>query len=118
MFFFAVGATFNLHYLSIVILPAVLLAGVLLIIKPFAFRFLLQQVGEAKSVAWEVGVRLGQISEFSLIIAYVGMDYHLISDITANCIQAASILSFVVSSYWVVMRFPTPVAMSDRLRRD
>jgi Kef-type K+ transport system membrane component KefB len=118
MFFFSVGATFNLNYLSTVIFPAILLAGVLLLAKPLAFRFLLQQVGENKSVAWEVGVRLGQISEFSLIIAYVGMDYHLISDVTANCIQAAAILSFMVSSYWVVMRYPTPVAMSDRLRRD
>lgn len=118
MFFFSVGATFNLNYLSVMILPAVLLAGILLVAKPFIFRFLLQQVGEAKPVAWEAGVRLGQISEFSLIIAYAGLDYHLISDIAANCIQAAAILSFMVSSYWVVMRFPTPVAMSDRLRRD
>ncbi len=118
MFFFSVGATFNLNYLSTVIFPAILLAGVLLMAKPIAFRFLLQQVGETKSVAAEVGVRLGQISEFSLIIAYVGMDYHLISDVTANCIQAAVIFSFMVSSYWVVMRYPTPVAMSDRLRRD
>lgn len=118
MFFFSVGATFNLNYLSTVIFPAILLAGVLLLAKPIAFHFLLQQVGETRSVAWEVGVRLGQISEFSLIIAYVGMDYHLISDVTANCIQAAAILSFMVSSYWVVMRYPTPVAMSDRLRRD
>lgn len=118
MFFFSVGAIFNLNYLSIVIIPAVLLTALLLIIKPFAFRFLLQQVGETKPVAWEVGVRLGQISEFSLIIAYVGLDYRLISDVAANCIQAAVIISFIVSSYWVVMRFPTPVALSDRLRRD
>lgn len=118
MFFFAVGATFNVNELSVVIFPAALLAGILLLAKPFAFRFLFQQVGETRPVAWEVGVRLGQISEFSLIIAYIGMDYHLISDVTANCIQAATILSFMVSSYWVVMRYPTPVAFSDRLRRD
>jgi Kef-type K+ transport system membrane component KefB len=118
MFFFSVGALFNLSYLPMVILPVLLLSVALLFVKPFAFRFLLQQVGEARSVAWEVGVRLGQISEFSLIIAYVGLDYHLIGDLTANCIQAAAIVSFVVSSYWVVIRYPTPVAMSDRLRRD
>ncbi len=118
MFFFSVGATFNTGYLAKVILPALLLAGILLLVKPFVFRFLLQQVGETKAVAWEAGVRLGQVSEFSLIIAYVGMDYHLISDLTANCIQAAAILSFIVSSYWVVMYYPTPVAVSDRLRRD
>ena len=100
MFFFSVGATFNLNYLSTVIFPAILLAGVLLMAKPVAFRFLLQQVGETKSVASEVGVRLGQISEFSLIIAYVGMDYHLISDVTANCIQAAGY--FIVYGFLIL----------------
>jgi len=118
MFFFSVGALFNLNYLSIVIVPALLLAVSLLVIKPFVFKFLLQRVGETPSVSWEVGVRLGQISEFSLIIAYVGLDYHLIGEAAASCIQAAVIVSFIVSSYWVVMRYPTPVSLSDRLRRD
>lgn len=117
MFFFSVGALFNLDYLSIVALPALLLAVIFLLMKPFTFHLLLKQVGETQAT-WEIGVRLGQISEFSLIIAYVGLDYHLINDITANCIQAAAILSFMVSSYWVVMRYPTPMALSDRLRRD
>lgn len=117
MFFFSVGALFNLDYLSVVALPALLLTIILLLVKPFTFHFLLKQVGETQAT-WEIGSRLGQISEFSLIIAYVGLDYHLITDITANCIQAAAILSFMVSSYWVVMRYPTPMALSDRLRRD
>lgn len=118
MFFFSVGATFDLHQWSQVLIPAVLLAGILLIIKPMGFCYLLKQVGENQKVAWEVGVRLGQVSEFSLIIAYVGLDYHLVGNVTANVIQAAVILSFMISSYWVVMRYPTPVAFSDRLRRD
>ena len=69
-------------------------------------------------MAWEVGARLGQISEFSLIIAYVSLRANLIGDAAGNLIQAATILSFIVSSYLVVMRYPTPVAMNDRLRRD
>ncbi len=118
IFFFSVGALFNLNYLTKVIFPAVILAFLLLIIKTATYNWLLQRVGENKNVAWEVGVRLGQISEFSLIIAYMGLDYHLISEITVNLIQATAILSFIASSYWVVIKFPTPLALSDRLRRD
>lgn len=118
MFFFSVGAILNLTFLPSIIIPALILTLLLLVIKPYVYKILLQQVGETKSVAWEVGVRLGQISEFSLIIAYVGLDYHLISEAAAYCIETTAILSFVVSSYWVVMRYPTPVALSDRLRRD
>ena len=30
----------------------------------------------------------------------------------------ATLLTFVVSSYVVVLRYPTPIALSDRLRRN
>lgn len=118
MFFFSVGASLNLVYLPEVIWPALILALLLFAIKPVTYRILLHQVNETKQVSWEVGTRLAQISEFSLIIAYVGLDSHLISDAAAYLIEATAILSFVVSSYWVVMRYPTPMALSDRLRRD
>ena len=36
----------------------------------------------------------------------------------AYLIQAATLLSFVVSSYVIMMRYPTPIAVSDSLRRD
>lgn len=118
MFFFAMGASFNLTYLSEVIIPALVLVALLLLFKPVVYALLLKWVGESRPVAWEVGVRLAQISEFSLIIAYVAMDKQLISNASAYLIEATTIISFIVSSYWVVMRYPTPVAVSDRLRRD
>ena len=118
MFFFSVGAGFNLSYLESVIVPAVILMGVLFVIKPTFYSYLLMKVSESKLVASEVGWRLGQISEFSLIISYVGLQSKLIGPGCAYLIQAATILSFIASSYIVVMRYPTPVAMSDRLRRD
>jgi Kef-type K+ transport system membrane component KefB len=118
MFFFAVGASFDLTYLPGVIIPSLILLVVLFIVKPMTYGYLLQQVKESKAVAWEVGARLGQISEFSLIIAYVAMQTKLIGPEAAALIEATTILSFIVSSYWVVLRYPTPVAMSDRLRRD
>lgn len=118
LFFFSVGAAFDLHYLPAVIIPAIILLILLSGIKPTTYRFLLTWVGEPSSVAWEVGVRLAQVSEFSLIIAYVALDSHIISPEAAYLIEATTILSFIVSSYWVVLKYPTPVAVSDRLRRD
>jgi len=118
MFFFSVGASFNLQYLPQVIWPTALLVVLLMLIKPATYRILLHQVSETKQVSWEVGARLGQISEFSLIIAYVALENRLIGNLAASLIQAATIISFVLSSYWVVMKYPTPMALSDRLRRD
>lgn len=118
LFFFSVGASFNLSYFTAIIIPALLLAAILMILKPVVIKVLLRQVKETKNVSWEVGWRLGQISEFSLLIAYVASGYSLISPEAANLIQAATILTFIASSYIVVMRYPTPVAISERLRRD
>lgn len=118
LFFFAMGASFNPSFLSAIIVPAVLLAASVLIAKPLIFRALFAQIGEQKHVAWEVGIRLGQMSEFSILLAYVGVHEELLGATGSNLIQLATMLTFIVSSYVVIMRYPTPVALSDKLRRD
>ncbi len=118
MFFFSVGASFNLNYVSQIALPAVVMAVVLLGAKPAVFRALLEKVGETVRTGWEVGVRLGQVSEFSLLVAYIASSASLISDKASYLIQATAIISFLFSSYWVVLKYPTPIAASEQLRRD
>lgn len=118
MFFFAVGASFNLDFLPQILIPALLLTVLVLFIKPLTYRFLLTRVGETPAVGWEVGVRLGQISEFSVLVGYVAATNGLIDASTRSLIQATTIFTFIVSSYWVVKKYPTPVATDERLRRD
>lgn len=118
MFFFTIGAGFNFSYLSVVIWPALALAAVMLILKPFVFGWLLHRSGEAKAIGWEIGVRLGQVSEFSLLVIYLALETSLVTPATTYTVQAATILTFIVSCYWVVMYYPTPMAATDKLRRD
>lgn len=118
MFFFSVGATFNFSYLAQIVIPACLLAGLLLALKPLSFYVLLSKAGEKKAVAKEAGFRLGQASEFSLLVASIALSAQLISDIASNLIQATTILTFIVSSYWVVFKYPTPMSLSDKMRKD
>jgi len=118
IFFFSVGAHFDPHYLVGVLKPALILAIGALFLKPLIYRFLLVREGESKQVSWEVGVRLGQASEFSLLIAYLAGGSTLIGLKTSFLIQAATILTFIVSSYWVVIKYPTPLATKSKLRQD
>lgn len=118
IFFFTIGAGFNFRYSTSIYIPAITLAAFMLILKPLIFRFLLYRSGEVKSIANEIGVRLGQLSEFSLLIIYSAVETHLIPDNTAYMAEAAIILTFIVSCYWTVMLYPTPLASTDRLRRD
>ena len=118
LFFFALGAQFNLNLLADIIFPATLLAVIMTAVKPVVFRVLLQGMDEHRDLAWSVGFRLGQNSEFSLLIAYVATSALLIGDDASHLIQATAILTFILSTYIVIFNFPTPIAPNDKLRRD
>lgn len=118
LFFFALGAGLNITALGSIWLPAVLLGGAMLVVKPIVFRFALRKVSETNKLGWETGFRLGQMSEFSLLIVFVALQSALIDPATVYFVQLATVVTFIGSSYSIVLRYPTPIAVSDRLRRD
>ena len=118
LFFFALGATFNLDMVMQLILPASVLAVCVITLKPLVFKKLFIMAGEKPDVSGEVGYRLGQISEFSMLISLLALQAGVIGQTAAYLIQLATLLSFIVSSYIIVLRYPTPIGVSDKLRRD
>ncbi len=118
LFFVAMGAHFDGGAFVEVIIPSLVLACLVLVIKPIAYRIFLIYTGEKSKTGWELGFRLGQLSEFSILIVFVAIASGVISNTVANFLLIATVLTFVGSSYLVVFRYPTPVAVSDRLRRD
>jgi Kef-type K+ transport system membrane component KefB len=118
LFFFSLGAGFNLSLLAAIIVPAIILAGLMLTIKPVIYHRLLKSHSETESLAWDIGFRLGQNSEFSLMIAYLAFSTGLIGTHSSHLIQAVAIITFLVSSYIVVFNFPSPIAINEKLRRD
>jgi len=118
MFFFGLGAGFDISKVSLVILPAASLAIAAVIMKPLIFKMLLRREKEKARMSGEIGVRLGQISEFSLLVAVSAVSANVISEKASLTVQTATLLTFIVSSYWIVMRYPTPIALDDKLRKD
>ncbi len=118
LFFFALGAGLNITALGGIWVPAVGLGLAMLVAKPVIFRFALRKVSETNRLGWETGFRLGQMSEFSLLIVFVALQSALVDNTTVYFVQLATLVTFIGSSYSVVLRYPTPVAVSDKLRRD
>ncbi|MFT6791880.1 MAG: Kef-type K+ transport system membrane component KefB [Cellvibrionaceae bacterium] len=118
LFFFSLGAGFNLMILGEIILAVIVLGVTMLLLKPVVFRVLLGKQSEHTDLAWDIGFRLGQISEFSLLIALVAFNGSIISEKASTLIQATAILTFLISSYIVIFNLPNPIAVSDKLRRD
>ena len=118
LFFFSVGAAVDPMLLVEVAAPAVLLGAALLAVKPVTFRLLLEWRGEDPGTAREIGLRLGQASEFSILVTGVALGSALVGAEAAHAILAATVATLVVSTYLVIFRYPSPIAVSARLRRD
>lgn len=118
LFFFALGASLNLDIARQVVLPALALGFGLLALKPLVYRLAFGSVAETPGLAWETGWRLGQMSEFSLLITFLALHNPFIGSEVVFMIQLATLITFIGSSTIIVLNYPTPVAVSDRLRRD
>jgi Kef-type K+ transport system membrane component KefB len=84
LFFFSIGAHFNFLVTQNVLMAGVVIAILVVVMKPFVFKLGFQFIGEDKGFSKELGVRLGQGSEFSLLIAYSALASGLI-DMRAPC---------------------------------
>ncbi len=117
LFFFSVGAAIDPLLLLHVWMPTLLLALVLVAVKPPVFLALLRWQKEGRGVSREVGFRLGQASEFSLLLVFVAGSAVLSAE-AAHVVQGATVLTLLLSTYLVIFRYPSPIAVSAALRRD
>lgn len=117
-FFFVLGARFDLFALRSVWLPALMLGILLVALRPLWMQWLFRVAGEPPAFARETGVRLGQASEFALIVAVAAAESGRMGDDMSQLIQFTTILTMVVSSYLVVLRYPTPLGVRADLFRD
>ena len=118
IFFVALGANFNLGVLPAIWLQALGLTLIAIAVKPALYRLLMRLNQEGPGQSTEIAMRLGQMSEFSLLIAVMATELAIVRAEVSYLIQIATLASFVFSSYYVVARYPTPIAISDKLRRD
>ncbi len=118
IFFVALGANFDLAVVQRIWLAALGLSLIALLAKPLLYHLLLCLSKESAARSLEVAIRLGQMSEFSLLVAVLAAQMGVIRDEVNFLIQFATLITFLMSSTFVVMTYPTPIAVSDRLRRD
>ena len=78
VFFFSVGSGLDMTLLPQVALPSLVIATCFLALKPAVFYVLVRGVFEEPKLAWNLGLRLGQCSEFALLIAFLGLSKGLL----------------------------------------
>jgi len=118
MFFFALGAKLELLVMKEIFWQVLIFSLVFLLFKPWMFRKFFLLMGEQPPFAKEIGIRLGQLSEFSLLVALLAFSLGNITHKASQLIQFTAILTFIVSSYIVVLKYPTPIGVTEKLRKD
>ena len=118
LFFFSIGADFDLTVSQQLIVPGLIITALLMVAKPVIFNWGFKAIGEKSQNSAEIGVRLGQASEFSLLIAFSAVASGLIEERSSNLIQLVVVLTFVASTYWVVSAYPTPISYKSSQRQD
>jgi len=117
LFFFTLGAGLDLGMLGQAAAPALLLAAVFTVARPYVFKKAFMVSGENAAFSKEAGMRLGQLSEFSLLVALLGLELGHLTRGAAQLIQLTTILTFIVSSYGVFRAYPTPIG-GGSLKQD
>ncbi len=118
LFFFSIGAEFDLVASQQIIVPGLIITTLLMVAKPVIFNWGFKIIGEKPQNSAEIGVRLGQASEFSLLIAFSALASGLIEERSSYLIQLVVMLTFVASTYWVVNVYPTPISYKPDRRKD
>ena len=118
LFFFAIGSRFDIHHVENIFFPALVIGLIIVSMKPLIFGKAFQLFGEPAPRSQELGLRLGQASEFSLLVTATALMQGFITESTALLIQMVTIITFMISTYVVVLRYDTPISLNAGTRRD
>jgi Kef-type K+ transport system membrane component KefB len=118
LFFFSIGAKLEFPVPYWILWSSLLLGVLLIFLKTYVFRHTFVLIGESKKLAKELGIRLSQASEFSILIGFSALLSGVLTPEGALFLQLTTLVTFIGSTYWVVLRYPTPVSTGPDLRQD
>ena len=101
-FFIDLGVQIDMAHLGAALGPAILLSVIVLAGKPIMVMALVGGMGYAKRTAATAGLTLGQISEFSLILAALGLSLGHIDKATMGLITLIGLITIGLSTYMIL----------------
>jgi len=101
-FFIDLGVQIDMAHLGAALGPAILLSAIVLAGKPIMVMALVGGMGYAKRTAVTSGLAMGQISEFSLILAAIGLSLGHIDKPTMGLITLIGLITIGLSTYMIL----------------
>jgi Kef-type K+ transport system membrane component KefB len=102
VFFVTLGIGIDLGSLSDVLLPALVLSALVLLLKPISVFFPVRGSGYGERVAFNAALTLGQVSEFSFILATAALAQGLIDEGVLALVALVGLFTIAISSFAIV----------------
>lgn len=101
-FFINLGSQVNLPLLGQQIFPALILSFFVLVGNPIIVMIILGLMGYRKRTGFLAGLNVAQISEFSLILAALGLSLGQINEETLGLITLVGLITIGISTYLIL----------------
>jgi len=102
IFFVTIGMGILISDLSTILIPGIILSLFVLIGNPIIVMILMGIMGYRKRTGFMAGLTVAQISEFSLIVMFMGNRIGHISDQNIALITFVGAVTFVISTYMIL----------------
>ena len=104
-FFIELGVNIDVAHLATAVVPAIVLSLFVLIGKPLMVMALMGRMGYVRQTSTMTGLTLGQISEFSFILAALGLTMGHIGKETVGLITLIGIITIGISTYMILYSY-------------
>jgi Kef-type K+ transport system membrane component KefB len=105
-FFVDLGAHLNLSVLGTQLLPALVLSAFVLVGNPLIVMAIMGAMGYRRRTGFLAGLTVAQISEFSLMLAALGMSLGHISGEVVALITLVGLVTITLSTYLIIYSHP------------
>lgn len=102
IFFVFLGMSMSFSNFDKVLLPAIILSIFVLLLKPLIVMAIMGPFGYRKRTSFFTGISIAQISEFSLILVFLGYKIGQIPLEIISLVTAVGIITFAISNYMVL----------------
>lgn len=99
LFFLSLGEHFELHNLTGVIVPSIILSILVLILKPLVAMISLGSLKYTRRTSFKTGINLSQISEFSIILILLATNEGLVRPEVAAVTTLVALITITISTY-------------------
>lgn len=102
IFFVLLGMNMSFTSIEAIWMPAFILSAFVLIGKPFIVMAIMSVLGYRKRTSFLVGLTNSQISEFSLILLFLGVRVGHIDSQIVSLVTMVGIITFAISTYLIL----------------